>query len=33
MYSSFTKDAFYVFISGPRDIYTYSFDVLNLNVI
>jgi cysteine-rich repeat protein len=31
MQSTFTKDDILVYISGPRDVYSYTIDVLNLN--
>lgn len=31
MSSTFTKDDVAIMISGPRDVYTYDFQVLNLN--
>eukprot|EP00347_Sterkiella_histriomuscorum_P013046 403366220 len=30
MKSTFTKDDFLIYVSGPRDLYSYTFDVLNL---
>jgi hypothetical protein len=31
MKNTFTKDDVFVYISGPRDVYSFTFDVLNLN--
>lgn len=30
MKSTFTKDDLFVYITGPRDVYEFSFDVLNI---
>lgn len=31
MQNSFSKDDIYLFLTGPRDVYTFSFDILNTN--
>jgi hypothetical protein len=31
MLNTFTKDDFMIYISGPRDIYSFTFDILDIN--
>lgn len=31
MKKSFSKDNMFVYISGPRDIYQFTFDILNID--